>query len=62
MHINDQEIVLPAANHYVHQFERFSQAVLAGADLPHCSSDAVRQAKVVASVLASMETGQPQSI
>jgi D-xylose 1-dehydrogenase (NADP+, D-xylono-1,5-lactone-forming) len=62
IYLNDDEIVLPPANHYVNLFEHFSECVLDDTALEIDVADAVNQMKVLDAVKTSIVSGAPQKL
>lgn len=57
IYLNDDEIVLPPANHYVNLFEHFSQCVLDDTKPEITVEDAVNQMKALDAIKRSIESG-----
>jgi xylose dehydrogenase (NAD/NADP) len=60
--INGKPEKLPAENHYVKQFEHFSQCVANGTRPEYGVEDSIRQMRVIDSVLRSMRSGFPETV
>lgn len=54
IYLNDEEIVLPPANHYLNLFDHFSDAALNDGELDFDVEDAVQQMKVLEAIKSSI--------
>lgn len=57
IYLNEEEIVLPPANHYVNLFDHFSTAVLNDSNLQFDGEDAIKQMEVLNAIKEAVETG-----
>ncbi|MDZ4836664.1 MAG: Gfo/Idh/MocA family oxidoreductase [Candidatus Melainabacteria bacterium] len=62
IYLNDDEIVLPPANHYINLFEHFSQCVLDDTTPEIGVDDAVNQMKALDAIKKSLVSGSAQKL
>ena len=62
IYLNDDEIVLPPANHYINLFEHFSQCILDDTEPEIGVDDAVNQMKTLDAIKKSLVSGSAQKL